>query len=435
MWRGWWIALLFCGAAAARIASAQVSLYTVVDMALRNSNAVHMAEADVRRAAAGMAESRDVYLPNLVVGSSLGYSYGFPLGNPSIYNVQSNSLLFNYSQRDYIRSSRAAFNASEHQLRDARQQVVLDASLAYIQLDKFSRQLAALDAERDAASRLVSIEQQRVDAGLEGRTELTRAQLIGAQTRLKRIHIENQAADVRQRLADLTGLAPDALATQTSSIPPDPDYRANGSLVKVAMASNEGIKASTENAQSKRYMAFGDNRINYRPQIGLGLTYSRFAAFNNYTSYYKNFQPNNFGIGLEIKIPLFDARNRAHARGSAADAAHADAQTRQARFDVAEQTSQLEHSLAELEAQEEVAQLQSDLAQQELDAISTQLENGSGSPGAATVTPKNAQEAHLEERRRFEDMLDARFELTRAELGMLRTMGTIEDWAKTIPHQ
>ena len=59
----------------------------------------------------------------------------------------------------------------------------------------------------------------------------------------------------------------------------------------------------------------------------------------------------------------------------------------------------------------------------------------SGSPNGTAVTPKEQQQARIEERRRFEETLDARFEFTRAELSILRTLGTIEDWAKAIPHQ
>ena len=41
-----------------------VSLYTVVDLALRNSRAVHVAEADQQRTRAIWMETRDIYIPN-----------------------------------------------------------------------------------------------------------------------------------------------------------------------------------------------------------------------------------------------------------------------------------------------------------------------------------------------------------------------------------
>jgi hypothetical protein len=77
------IGLALAGAPAA--ASAQISLSTIVDLAQRNSSAVKLADADVHKAYAVLAQTRDVYVPNLVIGSSIGPpSIGFPVGQPSI---------------------------------------------------------------------------------------------------------------------------------------------------------------------------------------------------------------------------------------------------------------------------------------------------------------------------------------------------------------
>ena len=64
-----------------------VSFYTVVDLALRNSTQVRISAADVQHAEAAVMESVDAYKPSFSVGSSLGYSYGFPVGQPSVYDV------------------------------------------------------------------------------------------------------------------------------------------------------------------------------------------------------------------------------------------------------------------------------------------------------------------------------------------------------------
>ncbi len=50
------------------------------------------------------------------------------------------------------------------------------------------------------------------------------------------------------------------------------------------------------------------------------------------------------------------------------------------------------------------------------------------------MSPREEQSARIEERQRFEDFLDADFELTRARLTLLRTIGSVEDWAKTLPN-
>ncbi|MGB7266913.1 MAG: hypothetical protein WBC92_15470, partial [Terracidiphilus sp.] len=71
-------------AAASALATAQVSLTTVVEMAQQNSNTVKLANADVLKAQAALAQTEDAYIPNFVIGSQVGYSHGFPTGQPSV---------------------------------------------------------------------------------------------------------------------------------------------------------------------------------------------------------------------------------------------------------------------------------------------------------------------------------------------------------------
>jgi len=415
------------------VASAQVSLLTTVDQALRNSTSVRIAAADVQRAAAGVSEARDVYVPNFVLGSSVGYTYGFPIGQPTIVNVSTQSLLFNFSQRDYLRSARSALSAAQLTLADARQQVVFDAALDYVQLDTDRRRIEILDEENGDASRLAMIEQQRLDAGVGTRDDLLRAKLVSAQIRLKRLHIQDDIDLLRQRLAHLTGLPADSLETETNSIPPSPGLERDSpapAMASLTAMNTEAVRAAYASAQSHQYQAFGDARQIYRPQIGFGSTYSRFSEINNYQEYYLRFQHNNFEAGLQITLPLFDASKKAKERESVAEALRAAAQADQARNASSENIVALQKSLNELAAQKDVAQLQSELAQSQLDAVLTQINAPSTAPGATPLTPREEQQARIEERRRAEDALDANFELMKAELGLLRASGQIEGWCE-----
>lgn len=419
------------------VAPAQVSLLTTVDQALRNSTSVRIAAADVQRAAAGVSEARDVYVPNFVLGSSVGYTYGFPIGQPTIVNVSTQSLLFNFSQKDYVRSARSALTAAQLSLADARQQVVFDAALYYVQLDTDRHRIEILSDENGYASRLSGIEQQRLDAGVGTREDVLRAKLLAAQIRLKRLHIQDDIDVVRERLAHLTGLPADTLETETRSIPPSPELERNAPTAVAAnltAMNTEGVRAAYATAQSHEYQAFGDARQVYRPQIGFGSTYSRFSEINNYQEYYLRFQHNNFEAGLQITLPLFDASKRAKERESVAVAARSTALADQARDQSSENIVMLQKSLTELAAQKEVAQLQSELAQSALDAVLTQINAPSTAPGATPMTPREEQQARIEERRRAEDALDASFELMKAELGLLRATGEIEKWCEAAIH-
>ena len=80
----------FALACAAAAAPAQISLITAVDLAVKSNPKVLMAQADVDKALATLQQLRDAYIPNIVGGSGIGPpSYGFPLGQPSIFNITS----------------------------------------------------------------------------------------------------------------------------------------------------------------------------------------------------------------------------------------------------------------------------------------------------------------------------------------------------------
>ncbi len=415
-------------------ASAQLSFYTTIDMALRNSPQVRVGAAEVARAEAGVMESIDVYKPSLLLGSSLGWTYGFPLGQPEVFSLSAQSLAFSFSQPDYIRSARKSLQSAQLQLKDTRQQVILDTALDYIELAKVEQEIAALSQENEYAQKLIEIEDQRVDAGRDGKIELTRARLTGAQVALKRIDLQDQADVLRERLAHLTGLKPADLTPDPQTIPPAKVPDENEDLDAVVTGSNSAVQAADAAAKSKLYTAFGDSRQNNRPTITFAASYGLFAtSFNNYSQYYPKIQPNNFGAGVQINIPLLDAARRARARGSTADAAHAAAQADVLRNQTSEQVLQLQKNLAELAAQERVAEIQNELAQDQLQAVTAQLQSGGGNPQAAPLTPKDEQQALLSERDQYVNMLDSRFQLTQAQLNLLRSLGEIDAWAKTLP--
>jgi len=409
-------------------AAAQISLSSSVALALQNSTQVRMAATDVQRAQAGLTETKDAYVPNFVVGSGVGYTYGFPVGQPSIFNVASQSLLYSFSQPNYVRAARAALKSAQLNLKDKQDQVMLDCALAYVQLDTDTRELAALDEEKSAAERLIDIEYQRLNAGVASRMDYTRAQITSAQVDLKRLHVEDDAAQQREKLQHLTGLPAASFIPETKSIPPAPEFSGDSDLADQTVASNKGIQAAAANAKSKLQLSYGDARQNYRPQFGFGVEYNRYAEFNNYQDYYRRFQHNNFNVGIQITFPLFDARSRAKARESAADAKHAEIEVEQAKNEASEQVKTLQHSLTELKAQQRFAQLQSQLAQEQLESVQSELKNGTGSPNAAPVTPRDEELAQIQAQERTQDALDADLSVMRAKLSLMRTIGTIQDW-------
>lgn len=423
-----WLGAGACVLLAVSSASGQISLSSTVDLALQNSPQIRIAAADVQRAAAALSETKDAYIPNFTLGSGVGYSYGFPVGQPSVFNAGSQSLLFSFSQPAYVRSARAALKSAQLNLKDNKDQVALDCATAYLQLETDTLELAELDREKDDAGKLVSIEQQRLNAGVASRMDETKAEITSAQVDLNRFHIQDDANSQRLKLAHLTGMPAASFIPNTISVPALPDFASESVLLQTADTSNAGNQAASANAKSKLELSFGDARQNYRPVFGFGVEYNRYAEFNNYQEYYKRFQHNNFDVGVQITIPLFDASRRAKARESAAEAVHASAEADQARNQTSEQVATMRHSLDELKAQQRLAQLQSAYAQEQLDTVESEMKNGSGSPNATPVTPRDEELASIQTEERHLDVLKANFSVMRTQLGLMRALGTIDSW-------
>src|SRR4051812_27035037 len=111
-----------------------------VELALKHSTALAIADLDERRAQSGYSEARAAYTPQVTVGAGLGYSYGFPLSlegaAPTLFNFNSQQALFNPAQREYVHAAKSEWSASAKSAADRRAQVLLDTALTYAELDR-----------------------------------------------------------------------------------------------------------------------------------------------------------------------------------------------------------------------------------------------------------------------------------------------------------
>jgi outer membrane protein TolC len=408
-------------------AYAQISFSTAVALALKSSPKVLMAQADVDKALAALQQLRDAFVPNIVGGSGVGPpSYGYPLGQPSIFNITSQSLVFSYSQHDYIRAAQAALDASRHSLKDIREGVAEDTAITYLALDRDMQRQAALQEQQGFSDHLVSIVQQRLDAGQDTPIDLTTCRLTAAQIRLARLRAEDETTADQAHLARLIGLPAQALGTTSSSVPPFPSTSSD--LNDTTPLTSPAVESAYAVARSKRETAFGDARYLWRPQIYFEGQYSRYAKYTNLQNYYLKFQQNNAAVGVQITIPLYDTAHRSKERESAAEAARAQHEADSIRDQFFDSRIRARHTAAELSARTEIATLDQQLARQQLDIMLVQLKAGTGNLSGPQMTPKDEQTARIAEREKFVAMLNANFEAQQAAIGLLRTTGELEAW-------
>jgi outer membrane protein TolC len=409
-------------------AVAQISFTSAVGLALKNSPKVMMAQADVDKARASLATLQDAYIPNLVGGSGIGPpSYGFPLGQPSIYNVTSQSLVFSYAQRDYIRAAKGVLQASTLSLKDVREAVAEDTCITYLALDRDMQRQAALRDQQGFADRLVAIVQDRIDAGQDTPIDLTTARLSAAQIRLANLRADDETAADQAHLARLLGLPAQGLDTNSTSVPA---FAATAPIDQPGpnVMTSPAVDSAYAIARSKREIAFGDSRYLWKPQVTFQAQYSRFAKFNNLQDYYFRFQQNNFAAGVQITLPFIDAQHKAKARESSADAAHAEHEADSIRDQFFDSRLRARHTAAELSVRAEIASLDQQLAQQNLDILLVQLNAGNGNLSGTQMTPKDEQSSRVAEREKFIAVINANFEVQQAEINLMRQNGELETW-------
>jgi len=433
---------LAAGAALALLTSplccpAQVSLGTVVSLAQQKSPAVRLAQSDVQKAAAELAQTRDAFIPSVGFGSGLPAfpEIGFTGALPTIWDANVQSMVFSMPQIRYVQAARAALTSAQLALIEAREQVALEASTSYIELDAVKTLLEAAHDERTASARLVGIVEERNAAGVEPGLALLQARLAAAQIKLHEIELEARSQTLARQISSLTGLPPASILPDHASIPLIPEVKADEAPHKTA-----GIESAEMLAKARERTAKGDSEHRWMlPQISFGLIYNRNTTLlNNINEYYKSFLPaNNLSSGFSIQVPIFDAGIHARSAESAADALRARVQAEQASRQNNFAIASLSDNLRVLDTQAEIAGLKQQIAEEQIKSVAAQMElgNGAGSgPGApAQISPAAAQQAHIEERQRFEEAIEAGVDLNKVRLGLLRALGHMQDWLDELP--
>ncbi len=427
-----WSILLSIIALTTPFASAQISLSTAVDLALRNNPKVKMAQADLDKARASLSEARDTYIPSVTTNGGYGGSTGVPLSLPVVFSISAQSLVFNFSQKDYVRAAGAGVSAATFALNEARNEVAEDTVTTYISLNNAQQRKAALAQSSDFSARLVQIVDDRFATGLDPHIEITKARRTNVQMQLQRLLVDDEIAYLAEHLARITGATGPRTETIASSIPAFlPPTEATGSI-----ADTDGMRAALANATAKNYTAHGDARYRLRPQFAFSAGYSRISTIgSSYGDYYPRFannafSHNSFEVGVQISVPLLDYVRQAKARESAADSRHSAFEAASQRLTFLDGRLKLQHAASELAARAELASLDRDFAQDQLETIQLQLKAVSTSTDGPQLTPKDEQNARIQERQRFVEYLSAELQLRQTQVSLMRQNGQLGPWLK-----
>src|SRR5947209_8088159 len=398
---------------------------TAIELALKNSAITGIARADTQRAQANYLQARNLFLPQVTMGSGLAYSNGFPLSlegaAPSIFNVNTQSFLFNPAQRQFIKAAKGDVSTTQAQNADRRNDVMMETALAYIQLDLLQSSLNVQKEQQEFAAKFEDIVGQRVQAGLDATVELTRAKLTSARTRMQIADIQSAVDQLRLRLSQLTGLPVSSIQTSTETVPKLPDVAQDSDLAAQAVQKNPAVQIAEQAAKAKAFRAKGEAKQLY-PALDLLAQYAVLARYNNFDELFRKFQRSNVTVGAVIRFPFFNPPQREAAKAAEADALKAQKEAQNVKDQVSSETLRLQRSVQQLSAAQEVSRLEHQLAQADIETTHEKIQAGQASL-------KDEQNARITEHQHYSVFLNSSFELDKAQVQLLRQIGELEGWA------
>src|SRR6185437_1665404 len=302
---------------------------------------------------------------------------------------------------------------------------MLDTALSYAELNKWERELQVLRDLSNVAQNIEFSVSQRVKEGIDSPVDETKARLTTAQVRLHMAQAEGAADLLRTHLSQLTGAPARSITTIPDSIPalpaPDPPLPA---AATAAVQSSDTVTAAEERARAQLLKAKGEHRalwpgIDWAAQYGLISTkFTDFAQFFRPNS----FQNQNVTFGLIIRFPFLNYSQKAAAQAADADAIRARKDAQAAKDQVSMETLRLQRAVEQAAAARDVADLQNQLAQSGLTTAQTRMQ-------AAVATLNELQTAQFQADLHSAELMDAQFDLQRAQLQLLRATGNLEKWA------
>jgi outer membrane protein TolC len=403
-----------------------IPLKRIVEAALAHSTISQAADSDQQRAFASYREVRNQYIPQFVVGSGLGASWGYPLSlegsAPSLVNLTSQSAIINPSLREFIRGAQKDYDASTADKKDHRNQVIQDAVLWYAELAKWEALMSHLQQEQADAAKMEQIVVERVQEGVDNPLMLNKAKLTSARVRLRTAQAQGSIDILRSELSHMTGLPAESIQTAPESVPALPEVKQEDDMVGRAMKANPAMQAADIRAQAQQFRARGEHKLLW-PSVDFAAQYALLATYNNYDKFFQpgSFQRHNATIGVSIRFPFFNLSQKAHAEAADAEAFHAKKDAEGAKNQLSEETLKLQRSVEQLAAAQQVADLEYQEGQSNYEAV--QIRVDAGSANVHDLEDARTQLAQL-----YNSLQDANFELQRTRITLLRATGDLADW-------
>jgi outer membrane protein TolC len=332
------------------LAAEQLPLKRAVELALSHSTALEASHFDEQRAFAAYQESRNQYIPQLVVGSGLGKTYGYPLSlegsAPSIINTTAQSALINAGLRDFVRAALTDWHSTKVQSKHTRNQFIQYTVFNYAEPLKWEALMTHLSQDYEQALKMEQTVNQRISAGVDYPQARSQARLATARVFLHVSQAQGSIDILRNRLSHLTGLPAPAIETVPESIPTLPEIKPEDELSAKAAQESPLIQIADIRASALSLRARGEHRAMW-PTVDFAAQYALLAKFNNYQDFFRpgSFQQHNATIGVAIRFPFLNPSQHARARAADAEAQRALKDVQATKNQVSEKTLNMQRTV------------------------------------------------------------------------------------------
>lgn len=307
-------------------------LNQVIEQALQQSPSLQIVEARLRKAQALVGNARAVQLPQVDANYSLTrqrYSERYSTPAPYAGSMYTdNSLRLNVGfDLDFWGKNRALYasalsqqDAASADIQVARNALISAVTQSYFNLQNALAQASMLKTLEQQYQEILTITEQRINAGLDTEVELQQARSSLASTRAQQLQAEGNAQLLRNQIASLMGFGPSAgeqltavsLALPAQLLPTQIPMELLGRRPDILVA-----KLAIEASQSKIDAAKAD----FFPNINL----NAFAGFLSLgADNLLHGDSGVYGVGPAISLPIFHGgalNAQLHARQAETDEA------------------------------------------------------------------------------------------------------------------
>jgi len=401
--------------------SEPLTLKQTVDLALRNSREVALAQVRYNVAENTARVNASAFRPNLYTGSGAAYTYGFPQtpggAAPSIVNLSYVQTIFNPSLRGQALAANERTEAQRLELEKTRNSVMLQTTSDYLELGKVRHSLELMRNQRQSSARILNFTRQRINEGVELPIEGTRAELAEARLERRIVQLESRERVLQHELAALLGMPADRrIEVESEALSLDEPQR-ESDLIDRALRTNLELRQANYERRARERRLAGEIGTKW-PTVDLFGQYGLFARFNNFDDYFRRFQRNNFNVGLQVRIPIVSGQRSASVALARGELTASEMELKNKQQNVELEVGRQYQRLRELDAGREVARLELKLAQENVQVIQARFEEG-------RANLRDVERARLDENDKWASFLDSDYDRQKARLDLLNITGDL----------